>query len=62
MGNACGKNQHEDLDHLNITSLPKKKDIAAFMGAKNTDQNDTADPTGQPVESQEQNHDQVLEN
>ena len=42
--------------------LSKKKGKAPIMEAKNTDQNDTADPTGQPVESQEQNHDQVLEN
>ena len=44
MGNACGRNYNEDFDHLNITSLPKKKGKAAIMGAKITDQNDTANP------------------
>jgi len=33
MGNACSKNNDEGLDHLNITSLPKKKGKAAIMGA-----------------------------
>ena len=36
MGNACGKNKDEDFDHLNITSLPKKKGKAAIMGVQNT--------------------------
>jgi len=37
MGNACCKNNDEGLDHLNITSLPKKKGKSAIMGSKNTD-------------------------
>jgi len=36
MGNACGRNNDEGLDHLNITSLPKKKGKAAIMGVQIT--------------------------
>ena len=37
MGNACCKNNDEDFDHSNITSLPKKKEKPVIIGAKSTD-------------------------